>query len=505
MLSSGFYIGDVINVNPLEYSVEVRVPGLGNSRTIQTVVASPLAIHGGYSSKTIGISLPEIGSIVMVVVPFGIGSSDAYILGYVKEPSSRDSGSASSNQEDPLALAMSPNVFFRGQSPSDVLPGDFVVESSGGSKFRVSSGPDITIGSSKSGTTYTTVLGKGTSLSKFDELFLDTPLMDLAITSESALLQGNVNDSSLRNVVTQDGNIANDFKLEIGGPRVFSLEYTGSTVPALFSINKEGEIVIKGSKVTIDSSNRIKRADGFDEIPTDWKTEVKGDTVLLTEQYTLNATGDVEITTSGNLDMRSGGDTVEYVGGLYKKVVAGTSAIKNAPLGLVSGFNDAMVFECDSGSVAITAGSSLIPSIAKSQIRLESNSGGDIILQSKLSAGGLGTTGSIVLSSAVPASTTLAGGLFNYGIALNSPLCMLGNTPGVDLSGPGLPNAFLPPIPLVPGMHDRLVKHAPLVLTLTSLATALSAVPVTAPAGAALTSAIAATLISMPTTYVYGA
>jgi hypothetical protein len=505
MLSSGFYVGEVINVNPLEYSVEVKVAGIGNSRLTQAVVASPLAFHGGYSSRTVGISLPEIGSLVMLVVPIGMASEEAYIIGYVKEPSARQYLDSSVDPIDVLSSRMSPNAYFRGESPDDVLPGDFIVESSGGSQLRVNSGSEVSLGSKSSSTSYITSMGKGSIISKSDEYLIKSNIADISITDSSIALEANVNDITLRNPVFQENQTKDDFIVNIGGRNAFSMEYTGSTVPALFSINKEGEIVIKGSKVTIDSSNKIKRADGFDEIPTDWKTEVKGDTVLVTEQYNLAATGDIEVTTSGNLDIRSGGDTVEYVGGLYKKVVAGTSAIKNAPLGLLSGFNDAMMFECDSGSVAITAGSSLIPSIAKSQIRLESNSGGDIVIQSKVSAGGLGTTGSIVLSSALPASTTLAGGLFNYGIALNSPLCMLGNTPGIDLAGPGLPNSFLPPIPLVPGMHDRLVKHAPLVLTLTSLATALSAVPVTAPAGAALTSAIAATLISMPTTYVYGA
>jgi hypothetical protein len=49
MLSSGYYVGEVINVNPLEYSVEVRVHGSGNSRNNQTIIASPLAFHGGAS------------------------------------------------------------------------------------------------------------------------------------------------------------------------------------------------------------------------------------------------------------------------------------------------------------------------------------------------------------------------------------------------------------------------------------------------------------------------
>ncbi len=504
MLSSGFYIGEVINVNPLEYSVEVKLSGHGNSRTSQTVVATPLSFHGGYSSKTVGVSLPEIGSLVLVVTPGTSGNTEAYILGYAREPSAKVYSAAEADKLDIVSGAMSPMGYYRANSPSDVLPGDFIVESSGGSHLRVNSGSEVDLGSSSSYTKYISVLGKGSILTSTDDYLFKSSIADVSVTSDLIKIAANVSDSSLRNPILQKGSMSNDLSIELGGANALDIKYTGSKVPAVFTINKEGEIVIKGSKVTIDSSSKVKRADGFDEIPDDWKTEVKGDTVLITEQYTMQASGDVIVSTTGNLDLRSGGDTVEYVGGLYKKVVSGTSVIKNSPNALLSGFNDAMVFQCDSGSVAIEAGSSLIPSIAKSQIRLESKSGGDIVIQSAMTPGGFMTSGSVVLSSPTPLSTTGAGGAFNYGIALNSPLCMLGNLPGVELTGAGLPNMFMPPIPMSPVNHDLLVKFTPLITVFTALAAGLTAYPPTIPVATALNAALGATAISLPTKTIYG-
>ncbi len=109
------------------------------------------------------------------------------------------------------------------------------------------------------------------------------------------------------------------------------------------------------------------------------------------------------------------------------------------------------------------------------------------------------TSGSVVLSSPTPLSTTGAGGAFNYGIALNSPLCMLGNLPGVELTGAGLPNMFMPPIPMSPVNHDLLVKFTPLITVFTALAAGLTAYPPTIPVATALNAALGATAISLPT------
>ncbi len=504
MLSSGYYVGEVINVNPLEYSVEVRVHGSGNSRNNQTIIASPLAFHGGASGATVGVSLPEIGSIVMVVIPIGAASESAFIVGHIKEHSSRKELPKHITNIDPLSSTMSPRGYYRGSSTPDILPGDLVIESSGGSYVRVNAGSEARIGSFKSETSHRTVMGKGIVSSKADEYYVNSKLLDIELTEDSMLLSANVNDSEMRNAAKQSGSLENDLAINIGGQKAISIEYTGSKVPAIFSINKEGEIEIKGSKVTIDSSSKVKRPDGFEEIPDDYKLEVKGDTILKTQDYTLDTSGNTKISSTGAVEISSGSDMVTYCNGMFKQVVSGPSAILNAPNSLISGFNDGMVFQCDSGSAVTTVGSSIVPGIAKPQIRLEASSGGDIIIQSASSVGGFGVSGSVVLSSPIPLSTTGAGGLFNYGIVLNSPICMLGNLPGLELTPPYLPNIFLPPIPMSPINHDLLVKATPLLTLLGALGAALTASGPTTPAGIAFNAALAANLPLLTTKTVYG-
>ena len=501
MLPTGIYTGEVINVNPLEYSVEVRPIGSQSYRPTQTLVAVPLAFHGGYIGSTVGISMPEIGSIVLFVVPSDSSSNMAYILGHAKEFSNRDSAPEHYSDIDQLSSRLMPTGFFRGSSPGDVLPGDFIVANSEGARLSVNTGGDISIESDSAKVSVGSVLGVGVVSIETSELAVSTDSMDIDVDSTGAVITASVNNSS-RNVVVTGSEPPDDLIIDIGRTKAFSVSYTGGSSDALFSIDKNGEILIKGSKVVINSSGSTT-SDGVTIVPGDDKYQVKGEHSMSAELITNYSNSDIKVSAKGNININSGTDITVYSGGVYKQQVNGPSLIKNGPTAIVPGLNDGLVMSCDSGSVVLQSGSSIpgTTSVSKPQIRLESLSGGDIILQSSIGLGSGGTSGAVVISSPSPASFTGAGGAGNYGIVLNSPMCLIGNYPGIDLTAPYLPNIFAPPAPLVGA--DLLVKATPLLTILQSLATALSSTPA-APAGAALVASLTALSPSLTTKFVYG-
>lgn len=501
MLPTGIYTGEVINVNPLEYSVEVKPIGSQSYRPTQTLVAVPLAFHGGYIGSTVGISMPEIGSIVLFVVPSDASSNMAYILGHAKEFSHRDSSPDYYSDIDQLSSRLMPTGFFRGSSPGDVLPGDLIISNSEGARLSVNSGGDISIESDSAKLSVGSILGEGVVSIETSELSVTTDSMDIDIDKTGAVITASVNNST-RNIVVNGDAPPDDLIVDIGRTKAFAISYTGGSSDALFSIDKNGEILIKGSKVVINSSGSTT-ANGVTIIPGDDKYQVQGEHSMSAELIGNYSNSDIKLYAKGNININSGTDVTVYTGGVYKKQVSGPSLLKNGPTAIIPGLNDGLVMSCDSGSVVIQSGSSIpgTTALSKPQIRLESISGGDIIMQSASGLGAGGTSGAIVISSPSPASFTGAGGAGNYGIVLNSPMCLLGNYPGIDLTAPYLPNVFAPPIPLVGA--DLLIKATPLITILQALATALSATPA-APAGAALVSSLTALSPSLTTKFVYG-
>ena len=175
------------------------------------------------------------------------------------------------------------------------------------------------------------------------------------------------------------------------------------------------------------------------------------------ESNSLKAEGDsgVSISSSrGSLSLIAGGS-------------AGTFALP--------GLDTTMAIKSVSGGMEITAGSS-IPgpgSLTKPGVRIQSEGGGDIHLNSVGSLGGAFTTGSVVVDSALPASTSLAGGFGNYGIVLNSPSVLMGGVPGIGDTPAGIPGPFLAP---VPPFADSFVKHFQyMTIMTTALMTSISA------------------------------
>lgn len=505
MIPAGNYIGEVLAVNSAEYSVQVKINQTSGVATASPITATPLAIHGGSSDGTLGISMPEIGSIVYVSVPDGSSSSQtAYILGYAREPSRRKLSSDLQVEIDPAANMLEPSGYFRGSARDDVLPGDFFIGTASGSRIEVSSSGEAGIYNSGGHVSVGSVFGKSYITSKASESYSEFDLLSVSVTKDSAIIGANISSPSSRNLLVSDGKPENDTTVSIGNNSAFKVEYTGGAKPALFSISKSGEILIRGSKVIIDSDNKISPSENTSTISGDLTEEITGDYLLKAGTVTIDSKGNYSVTSGGNISVSANSDVSVYSGGMFKQTVSGPSLIKQGPFAVIPGLNDGMIFQCDSGSAILKAGS-IVPgtsTIAKPQIRLEADSGGDIILQSAMTPGGAMLTGSVVMSSPMPASVTGAGGLGNYGIVLNSPLCMLGNYPGLELTPPNIPNIFLPPLPVIG--NEPLAKAIPVVTAFAALATLLTAYPPTAPVGAAFSAALAATTPLMPTRSVFG-
>lgn len=505
MIPAGNYVGEVLSVNPAEYSVQVKINNTSGINTDSPITATPLAIHGGYTDGSIGISMPEIGSIVFVSVPSGSSSGhSAYILGYAREPSRRKVVSELQSELDPAANMLEPAGYFRGSAKEDVLPGDFFISSSSGSRIEVSSSGEAGMYNSSGHVSIGSVFGKSYVNVKANESYSSYDVADLTITKESMYLSANVSSPESRNILSTDGKPVNDFSISVGGNSALKVEYSGSKKPAIFSISKSGEILIRGSKVIIDSDNKISGTENSTTVNGDLTEEVTGDYTMIAGSVTIDSKGNYSVLSGGNVSVTSNSDMSIYSGGMFKQTVSGPSLIKQGPSAIIPGLNDGLVFQCDSGSAVIKTGS-FVPgtaTLSKPQIRLEADSGGDIILQSAMTPGGAMTTGSIVLSSPTPASITGAGGIGNYGIVLNSPLCMLGGNPGVDLTIPSVPNPFLIPTPVVG--NEPLAKAIPVTTLFTSLAAFLSAHPPTAPVGAAFLTALSTNTALIPTRSVFG-
>ena len=502
MLPPGIYTGEVLSVNTLEYSVIVRVSqtyGINNSLPITATV---LNIHGGYQGDTIGISMPEIGSLVMLLVPNGTSDSIAYIVGHVREPSARSPRNKYQSDLDPITDTIEPSGYFRGNGPDDLLPGDFVIKNSSGSRLDIDSSGSAKLSSSLANISVGTVGGNSYISSTANTFMASYDMLSVESTKETTLISANVSDSSNRNHYITDSNPKNDLFINIGGQSAFSINYKGNA-EAAFSISKSGEILIRGSKVTIDDSGIVSGYDGIDVIKGNKGFNVEGKFSVSSAETSLTSSGNFIVSSGGNISTTASGDKVDSIGGILKTTVSGPSIFKQGPLALVPGLNDGMILQCESGSSILKAGSYLpgTQTLSKPQIRLEASSGGDVILQSQMSPGGAGVTGSIVISSPLPASVTGAGGLGNYGIVLNSPLCMLGNYPGVELTPPNIPNPFLPPIPLLG--NEPVAKAVPLLATLTSLAAALTSFPPTAPVGAVFSASLGITAPLIPTRSVF--
>jgi len=505
VIPAGNYIGEVLAVNPAEYSVQVKINHTSGIATASPITATPLAIHGGSSDGTLGMSMPEIGSVVYVSVPSGSSSSQtAYILGYAREPSRRKLSGALQAEIDPAANMLEPSGYFRGSARDDVLPGDFFVGTASGSRVEVSSSGEAGVYNSGGHVSVGSVFGKSYISSKASESYSEFDLLSIRVTKEDATISANVSSANSRNLVAADGKPENDTTISIGNNSAFKVEYTGASKPAIFSISKSGEILIRGSKVVIDSDNKVAPTENSSKINGDLTEEVTGDYKLIAGSVSIDSKGNYEVKSGGNIATSASSDVSIYAGGMFKQTVSGPSLIKQGPFAVIPGLNDGMIFQCDSGSAVIKAGS-IVPgtsTIAKPQIRLEADSGGDILLQSAMTPGGAMLTGSIVMSSPLPASATGAGGAGNYGIVLNSPLCMLGNYPSIELTPPNIPNLFLPPIPVV--SNEPLAKAIPVTAALAALAALLTAYPPTAPVGAAFSAALATTTPLIPTRSVFG-
>ncbi len=493
-LPYGIYEGEVVDVSPNNYTVLVDIT-TGSGTESPPVQCALLMQHGGPSDLSHCVSMPAIGSRVMVISP--MGGTTPLVAGYIPSSISPSDQSRSKTDLDPLS-ANKAMADFRGSGPDDILPGDYSLMSKG-ARLTVQSDTGVILETaSDSELSLTESLGISRLTTVAHEIKTVTPLFTSTLSrgdgsAAQYVLEANcTTPGDIESLQTLD-TVNSDMRVVMGGGTPLSIMYTGSGgASSGFEIRSDGTVRIRGRQVEIDSYGTTKEASLV------FPDKFAGDVEIKTDQNILLESNNTTLASYANLGLESGNSIT-----VSSKQVTITSDSKN---GLSTPGRDfSMQIRALQGGIKIEAGSELptTSSVNKPGVRIQSAGGGDIHLASKLSAGGAFTSGTIVLSSPLPASSSGSGGLGNYGVVINSPLILAGNYPGFEDTPEGIPSVWPPPVPPI---VDSYTKHFQYMLTLTgqlaSVSSALTAsFPITAAASVAAYTGIMSPFIassSMP-------
>lgn len=462
-LPYGIYEGEVVGVSPNNYSALVDISFISGTEA-PPVLCALLMQHGGSSDQQHSVSIPMIGSRVMVIS--AMGSSIPVIAGYLAGSSLASEPTRAQQEEDPLSANFN-SMDFRGTGPDDLLPGDYSLIS-GSARLVVQGNSGVEVTSSSGGlVSVTDCFGISRVTTKAQEIHTVTPLYTSRLTAPNnsapqlvmeALTTSEVADGPLGSSTSS----ASDLQVIMGAGVPLKISYTGAgSNSSGFEIAADGTVRIRGSRVEIDNYGGVTAQSlGIPD-------KFEGDINLRTDSALVLDANSVGIEAASNIAVTSGNSLT-----VSSKQVTITSDSKN---GIPTpGTDHSMVMRALGGGIKIEAGAELPTpnTVTKPGVRIQSANGGDIHLVSRVTAGGLGTSGAVVLSSSLPVSFAGSGGLGNYGIVLNSPFVFAGNYPGIEDTPEGILSPWAPP---VPPLVDSYPKHFQYMLTLTAQVAATAA------------------------------
>lgn len=462
-LPYGIYEGEIVDVSPNNYSALVDVT-IGNGTENPPVLCAILMQHGGPSDFVHAVSMPSIGSRVLIIV--SQNSSVPVIAGYIPSSVSPVDQSRAKTDLDPLS-ANKALMDFRGGGPDDILPGDYSLQSKG-ARLTLQGDNGVVIESNTGGEiSLTEGFGISRATVVAHELRTVTPLYTSTLTrgdgtSSQLTIEASTTAAGDDSPLSMQDQLHTDLRVVMGGGTPFSIMFTGGTgTESGFEIRSDGTVRIRGKQVEIDNYGEVTQ--GSSGLPEKFSSDV----VISTDKSLKLEANTATIGAYSNIDINSGNSL-----NIGSKQVTVTSDSK---VGLATPGKDfSMLLRALQGGIKIESGAELptVNGLLKPGVRIQSAGGGDIHLNSKASVSGAFTTGSIVLSSSLPASTSFSGGAGNYGIVLNSPFVMVGNYPGIEDTPEGIPSPWLPPAPPV---VDSYVKHFQYMLTLSGNIAAVSA------------------------------
>ena len=441
--------GTVLSSNPSMHTVLVDTVTSTQCGPIECAILMP---HGSGSNDAHLISMPSKGQKVLILLDSG--EDNGVVLGTLPKASLGSEPSTWSKQFDKLAGKIR-EVNYRGEDYDDILPGDISIRSKSSrllisdDELDIASGnANVELGSSLGGHSF--IHSQADVITHKNSLFSyrvadagggSAPSFELQAHTQS------IDESSLSTLFYGDSDADTTIKINSATP--LEVDYAGK---AAVSIDSMGRLLLKGSSVVIETDGQVHQFGKKADLNTIYAEEVvlgsEKDTTL-SSKATMSITGAATKVTGDNaINIASASGSVGILAGGIPSTIA------------LPGLDQSKTLEAPNGAIQLKAGS-YIPgpgSLTKPGIRLQSDGGGDIHISSVPSPGGLFTTGSVVIDSALPASSSGSGGLGNYGIVLNSPLIHIGGIPGVADTPAGLPGLYGPPVPPI---YDGFVKHFP--------------------------------------------
>jgi hypothetical protein len=444
---SRIYEAEVLFSHPTTHTVTVR---LASATEVEPLECCVLMTTGGGSSKSHGLSLPKVGATVLVLID---KIDNAVVLGILPKASLGSEPSGLAKEENPIGARIR-GTNFRGEDAADIYPGDISLRADT-SRVHLSDN-ELTVKAGRSKLEMSDIFGHShlhttaESVTHKNSLFTykvlspggdASPTMDL-----HAFTQEPDRQSSLEHVYQADAG--SDLHIEMNAATPLGITYTGNSEAAV-TIDSTGKLLLKGSSVTINAGGFVQTWGGDEVLDRTYATNIKLGT---TQNMALSANGSLEMI--GGTTAISGDNAVKVTSGGNLAITAG-GITKGIPF---PGKDQVLAINAPQGAIEIKAGS-FFPgpgSLTKPGVRIQSDGGGDIHLDSRPTPGGVFTTGAVVIDSALPASTSLSGGPGGYGLVLNSPLIHIGGIPGVSDTPAGLPGLWAPPVPPI---YDGPVKH----------------------------------------------
>lgn len=442
------YEGEVLYSNPATHSARVRVLSSTEGKLIECCVMMP---HGDGTGKRQTISLPAAGTNVVVLVD---SADNGVILGCLPKASLGIEPSAMTQELDPVSAQIR-DTNFRGAGASDILPGDIALKSNI-SKVHLSDN-ELTVCSGKAKLEMSDMFGHShlhtaaNSVTHKNSLFTYKLLSPGGTANPElkvhAFTQNPKRQSSLEHLNDPEADADLSFTINTATP--LDINYQSNT--AAISIDSTGKLRLKGSSVEIDAGGFVQKWGedvGFE------RNYLKTVAISSDADVILQA-GGTAMLSSGTTYISSNNATTIDSGGTLAITASGSSQTLPIP-----GIDQSLTVSAPFGGIDIKAGSYFptLSSITKPGVRIQSEGGGDIHINSSPALGSGFTTGAVVIDAATPFSTSKSSGPGGYGIVLNSPLVLMGGLPGVSDTPAGLPGIFLPPVvPVV----DSGVKHFP--------------------------------------------